>query len=301
MSVTTKSMDKPPVMVIAGPTASGKSARAIEVALARGGTIINADASQLYADLRLLTARPAADDEARVPHRLYGVLDAADPASAARWAAMARAEIEDAWRAGRMPVLVGGTGLYLATLIEGIAPVPDIAPDIRAAVRALPPEQVRAALEREDPAMAARLNRHDPQRNARALEVVRATGRSLAAWQRARDGGLLGRVALGVELLLPDRAALSARAEARFDAMLAEGALDEVRRLVARNLPADLPAMKALGVPPLAAHLAGDIPLVEAVARAKADTRRYIKRQFTWFVSGGRASGWLSDATRLPV
>lgn len=286
--------------MIAGPTASGKSAHALGLAEARDGIIINADASQLVADLRILTARPSPQDEARVPHRLYGILDAADPCSAARWAGLARAEIAAAHAAGRLPILVGGTGLYLATLLEGIAPVPPINPAIRADVRALGPAAVRAALEAEDPAMAARLRPSDPQRNARALEVIRSTGRSLAEWQQRRAGGLLGEVRLETLLLLPERTSLVARAEARFDAMLGEGALDEVARLLARNLPADLPAMKALGVPPLAAHLSGAIPLEEAARRAKADTRRYIKRQFTWFATGGRARGWLSTAIRLP-
>ncbi|MFN7177523.1 MAG: tRNA (adenosine(37)-N6)-dimethylallyltransferase MiaA [Thermaurantiacus sp.] len=290
----------PPLVVIAGPTASGKSAHALRLAETRGGTIINADASQLYADLRILSARPTANDEARVPHRLYGVLDAADPCSAARWAAMAQAEIDASHKEGRVPILVGGTGLYLATLIDGIAPVPPIDPAIRTEVRALPSASIRAALEAEDPSMAARLRPSDPQRNARALEVIRSTGRSLADWQRDRTDGLLDAVALETHLLLPDRAALTARAEARFDAMLADGALDEVARLLGRNLPADLPAMKALGVPPLAAHLRGEISLAQAADRAKLDTRRYIKRQFTWFATGGRAKGWLAVAIRLP-
>lgn len=285
--------------MIAGPTAAGKSAHALALADARDGIVINADASQLYADLRVLTARPSPADEARAPHRLYGVLDADDPCSAARWAGLARAEIAAAHAAGRLPILVGGTGLYLAALLEGIAPVPEIDPDIRAGVRALAPEAVRAALEREDPLMAARLRPRDPQRNARALEVVRATGRSLADWQRETSGGLLPEIALEVRLVLPDRAALHARAEARLDRMLAGGALAEVARLLARRLPPDRPAMKALGVRPLGAHLEGRIGLAEARARTLADTRAYIRRQLTWFVSGGRARGWLRGATVL--
>ncbi len=285
--------------MIAGPTASGKSALALEAARARGGVIINADASQLYADLRVLTARPTAAEEAAAPHRLYGVRDAALPCSAAEWAAMAAAEIAAAHRAGRLPILVGGTGLYLSALMEGIAPVPPIEAGVRAAVRQMAPAAVRAALEAEDPAMARRLRASDPQRNARALEVIRSTGRSLAEWQQARTGGMLGQVALETWLVVPeDRAAHAARAEARLDSMLAAGALEEVRRLVLRGLAPDLPAMKALGVKPLAAHLSGALALEEAIARAKADTRRYIKRQLTWFVSGGQARGWLAGAFR---
>jgi tRNA dimethylallyltransferase len=291
---------KPPLIVIAGPTAGGKSAHALAMAEARRGVIINADASQLYADLRILTARPTPEDEARVPHRLYGVRDAANPCSAAHWAQRARDEIIAAHAAGRLPILVGGTGLYLATLLEGIAPVAPIDATIRAEVRGLPSEAVRRALETEDPVMASRLRPGDRQRNARALEVMRSTGRSLAQWQQQKAGGILDAVALDVHLILPDRATLAARAEARLDAMLAEGALQEVERLMARNLAPDLPAMKALGVPPLAAHLAGEISLEEAVARTRADTRRYIKRQFTWFATGGRARGWLAAARRLP-
>jgi len=289
-------MAKPPLLVIAGPTASGKSARALAIAEAQGGVIINADASQLYADLRILTARPGPDEEGRAPHRLYGILDAAETCSAARWAALARAEIRAAHAAGRLPIIVGGTGLYIETLLLGIAPVPEIDPGVRAAIRAMPPDAVRRALEAEDPAMAAHLRPRDPQRNARALEVIRSTGVSLAVWQRQRRGGLLGAVALSVELLLPDRALLHARAEARLDAMLEAGALSEVARLLARGLAPGLPAMKALGVPPLAAHLRGELSRAEARARTLADTRAYIRRQSTWFRPQGRARLWLAHA-----
>lgn len=281
---------KPPLAVIAGPTASGKSALALKIAHACNGVIINADASQVYADLRILSARPAEAEMEGVPHRLYGIIDGAESCTAARWAALARAEIGAAHAGGRLPILVGGTGLYLKVLIAGIADVPPVPEAVRAPVRALDAPALRAALEREDPLMAARLHPNDRQRNARALEVMRATGRSLAAWQAETGGGLGDAVALGARVLLPDRAALNAACDLRFDRMMAEGALDEVRRLRARGLSPDLPVMKALGVPPLLAHLDGRLSLEEAIARARLETRRYAKRQRTWFASGGQAS-----------
>ncbi|WP_374388269.1 tRNA (adenosine(37)-N6)-dimethylallyltransferase, partial [Sandaracinobacter sp.] len=189
--------EKPPLAVIAGPTASGKSALALRMAATDNGVIINADASQVYADLPILSAAPTAEEQAQAPHRLFGVIDGAETCTAARWAALARAGIAAAHAAGQLPILVGGTGLYLRTLLDGIAPVPAIPAEVREAIRALPPAQVRAALQAEDPAMAARLHANDSQRNARALEVIRATGRSLAGWQAAPpEGGLLPDVAL---------------------------------------------------------------------------------------------------------
>jgi tRNA dimethylallyltransferase len=271
------------VVVIAGPTASGKSALGVAVAQALGGTIINADASQLYADLAIISARPDAAEEAQVPHRLYGVLDGDDAASAARWAAMARAEIAAARDAGRVPILVGGTGMYLRTLIDGIAPVPDIDPAVREAVRAMAAADVHAALAHEDPAAAARLQPADQQRTRRALEVLRSTGVALGVWQQQRVGGLEMPVR-GLVLRVP-RPELYARCDARFAAMVAAGAVEEARALLARGLPADRPVLKAVGVPPLAAYLAGSLTLDAAVARAQQDTRNYAKRQMTWFAN----------------
>jgi tRNA dimethylallyltransferase len=273
-----------PLLLFAGPTASGKSAAALAAARSRNGAIVNADASQLYADLPLISAAPGPSERTQVPHRLFGLLDGAVACSAARWAAMARAEIEAAWREGRLPILVGGTGLYLRTLLDGIAPVPRIDPRVREGVRALPPAEARAALEHEDPAMAARLHPNDAQRNARALEVVRATGRSLLAWQAAppRGGLLCGAVALEAHVLDVPRAELGRRIDARVEAMWAAGALDEVRRLDARGLPESLPVMRAIGVPPLRALLHGRLTQEEALARWKLDTRQYAKRQATW-------------------
>lgn len=248
------------------------------------GVIINADASQVYADLRILSARPDAADEARAPHRLFGVLDGAEICTAARWVDMAKAEIAAAHADGRAPILVGGTGLYLQSLLWGLAPVPDIADDVRAEIRNLDRAEVRAALEVEDPAMAARLHANDWQRNARALEVWRATGQSLLFWQQQpRSGGLADTVDLQPLLLLPDRAVLNARIDQRIEQMWQAGALDEVCALWKRQLPPDCPVMRAIGVPPLLALLQGQLDEVAAIQRWRLDTRRYAKRQSTWF------------------
>lgn len=284
------------VVVIAGPTAGGKSGLALALAARLGGVIINADASQLYADLRVLSARPCAEEEGRVPHRLYGVVDGAVAMSAADWAGLAKAEIEAALAAGRVPMLVGGTGLYVETLLHGIAPVPEIAGAVRDAVRAMTTADAVAALGREDPVMAARVS--DRQRVLRALEVVRGTGRSLAVWQEARAGGIVGAYEVRGLVVAPAREVRRAAAAARLEAMMAAGALDEVRALAARGLAADLPVMKALGVGPLTAYLRGETALADALALTLAATHQYQKRQMTWARGrlgsrlGGRLGGW---------
>ena len=272
-------------MLIAGPTASGKSALGIELAERNDGVVVNADASQVYTDLRVLTARPSPQEEARAPHRLFGHVDGADPGySAARWAGEARAAIEEAWTAGKLPILVGGTGLYLRTLLDGIAPVPPIDPAIRAAVRALPVAEAHASLTLEDPEAAARLAPADTTRIARALEVVRATGRTLGDWQAHRVGGIGADVMLAAGILLPPREVLFERIDTRAAAMIAGGAVEEVASLLARtDLPCDAPIRRAIGVPALAAYLAGNIALAQATDRIALETRRYAKRQFTWF------------------
>lgn len=274
---------RPPLALIAGPTASGKSALALALAERTGGTVINADASQVYADLRLLSARPSAAEEARAPHRLFGHIDGAEACSAARWAAEARAEIAAAHAAGRLPILVGGTGLYIRTLLDGIAPVPEIAPDVRAAVRALPVAQAHAALSREDPESAAALAPADASRIARALEVIRSTGRSIRDWRARKEGGIGETVHLAPLILLPPRDWLVERCDRRFAQMLDEGAIAEVEALLARGLPEDLPAMRAIGVPEIRAFLAGAIDRATMVDQAQTATRRYAKRQYTWF------------------
>lgn len=273
----------PAVALIAGPTASGKSALALRVAESCGGVVINADASQVYRDLSVLTARPGAGDLARADHRLFGHVDGADACTAARWAAEARAEIDAAHAAGRLPVLVGGTGLYIRTLLDGIAPVPEIDPAIRSAVRALPVDEAYRALMDEDSAAARRLNAGDTTRVARALEVIRSTGRPLAEWQRERSGGIAGRIALRPVILLPDRDWLIDRCERRFHQMLETGAIEEVAALLARKLSPDLPVMNAIGVRPIAAWLSGKSDRNAMIERAIMDTRRYAKRQYTWF------------------
>ncbi|MFK3888561.1 tRNA (adenosine(37)-N6)-dimethylallyltransferase MiaA [Sphingomonas sp. NPDC079357] len=275
---------KPRLALIAGPTASGKSALAIELAEEIGGTVINADASQVYRDLRVLSARPSPADEARVPHRLFGYVDGAETCSAARWAADAAAEVRRVHAAGGVPVLVGGTGLYLRTLLDGIAPVPEIDADVRAAVRALAVADAYAALSREDPAAAARLNARDTTRVARALEVVRSTGRPLAAWQAARAGGIGDTLDVHGLVLLPDRDMLTARCDARLARMFDEGGVEEVATLLARaDVPGDAPVRRAIGVPEIAAMLSGMLSRDDALASAQSATRRYAKRQYTWF------------------
>jgi tRNA dimethylallyltransferase len=274
-------------ILIAGPTASGKSALALALAEQIGGMVVNADAMQVYRDLRIITARPTPEEEARAPHRLYGHVDAALNYSVGHYVRDAGAALAEARRLGRAPIFVGGTGLYFKALTQGLSAVPSIPAEIRDAVRdrlaAQGPEALHAELAQRDPEAAARLSLRDRIRIARALEVLQATGRSLVDWQRdgMRPPLAGGRV---VKLFLaPERAALYARIDARFERMLAAGALDEVRALAVRGLDPLLPAMKAHGVPWLIRHLRGEIPLAEAAEKAKQDTRHYAKRQFTWF------------------
>lgn len=245
--------------------------------------IVNADSAQVYRDLRIVTARPAAADEARVPHRLYGTRDGADACSAAEWAADAKAAIAEAHAAARLPILAGGTGLYLRTLIEGIAPVPSIDAEVRAAVRALPPAEAHAALAREDPEAAARIRPRDTTRIARALEVARSTGRPLSAWQKEKGGGISSEVTLAPLILLPPRGWLHARCDERFEKIFSDEGIEEVRLLLARSLPALAPVMRAIGVPEIAAFLRGETTRAQALAAGKAATRQYAKRQYTWF------------------
>jgi len=278
--------DSPPVVIIAGPTASGKTALALDVARAFAGTVINADSMQVYRELAVLTARPRPADAAAVPHRLFGVLAASEACSAGRWLKMAAAEIEAARRAGRLPVVVGGTGLYLKALIEGLAEVPEIPAAVDAAVRRrfddIGGEAFRAELAALDPEAAAKLPVGDSQRLKRAMAVVTATGRPLADWQRRQGSAPWVAARFGVVALMPPRATLYAACDARFAAMMASGALDEARALAALGLDRGLPAMKALGVPELSRHLAGELPLDAAVAAAQQATRNFAKRQLTW-------------------
>ncbi len=275
-----------PVLIIAGPTGSGKSALAMDAAEEFGGVVINADSMQVYRDLRVLTSRPSEDDEARVPHRLFGVLSVAEPCSAGVWLEMARREIEAAWADMLLPVVVGGTGLYLKALTEGLAPVPDVPDAARADARAeylrLGGPAFRDELAKLDPETAARFPASDGQRMIRAYEVVRATGRPLPEWQRQPSATPPLAARFGTLVLMPPRDTLYASVEARFDAMLANGAVEEARALMELALDPSLPAMKAVGMPELTGYLRGETNLDAATAAAKKATRNYAKRQMTW-------------------
>ena len=277
-----------PLALIAGPTASGKSDVAVRLALAlkktgREAVVVNADGAQVYADLRVLSARPSKEEMGGVPHKLFGEWDGAQACSAADWAAKAKAEIAEAYAAEVIPILVGGTGLYMRTLLEGIAPIPEIAPDIRAEVRSMSQSEARAALEEADPDAAARLAPADAQRTTRALEVVRSTGHPQSYWQQQKKGGIGEQVDLHALILLPERQWLYDRCDRRFELMLDDGAADEVEALLARNLEPTLPVMRAIGVPEIAAWLKGELARPQMIAAGQQATRNYAKRQYTWF------------------
>ena len=244
--------------------------------------IVNADSAQIYRDLPILSAAPGPDERSRAEHRLYGVLDGEQPCSAADWAAMAQKEIDDVHASGRLPILVGGTGLYLRTLLDGIAPVPAIDPDVRRDVRESSVEENRVRLEELDAVAAGRLKPTDTTRIARALEVVLSTGRTLAEWQKVRDGGIAEAIDLKPLILLPPRDWLYGRCDERFGDMIELGAADEVRALLDRGLDPAFPVMRAIGVREIAAWLDGDVTREEAVAAGQQATRRYAKRQYTW-------------------
>jgi tRNA dimethylallyltransferase len=274
-------------VLIAGPTASGKSALALAVAERIGGIVVNTDSMQVYRDLMIITARPGDAETARVPHLLYGHVDAAENYSVGRFLGDAAAALEAACAQGRVPIFTGGSGLYFKALTAGLAAIPPVPPEIRAAVRsrleAFGSVALHEELSRRDPVAAVRLRPADRTRIARALEVVEATGRSIAEWWHEGMPPLLDDTRVAKIFLAPDRPDLYRRIDARFDVMLSGGALDEVRALAARRLHPLLPAMKAHGVPWLIRHLAGDMSLAAATAEAKKDTRHYAKRQFTWF------------------
>jgi tRNA dimethylallyltransferase len=300
-------------VLIAGPTASGKSALALELAQKTGGVVINADSMQVYRDLRVITARPTPEEEARVAHRLYGHVDAGVNFSAGAWVADAGRVLAEARAQNRLPIFVGGTGLYFKALTRGLSAVPPIPPEIRDGVRTRLErdgvEALHAELSRRDPASAQRLKPRDRARVARAVEVVEATGRSLTDWHREGLPPVLPQGQFRALFLEPERDALYARIDARFDAMLEAGALGEVAKLAARKLDPLLPAMKAHGVPALIRHIRGELALQQAAAIGRADTRHYAKRQFTWFrhqlpefewVSPEAAKEWLDRiAARL--
>ncbi len=270
------------IHLIFGPTASGKSARAIEQARTRRGVIINADATQLYADLQILSARPTPEEMQGLPHRLYGVLTGNSPASAASWLALVKTEIETAWAAGNLPILCGGTGLYLKALQEGLSPVPSVAPEIRAQAQLIPNSDIHSQLQEVDPVSAARLKPGDTQRLRRAYEVWLATGKPLTYWQAQPKQPPFPHAGFRVETLNPPRDELYARCDARFLAMLEKGAVEEVKSLLHKNYPSTAPVMKAVGVPEISAYLRGELSLEEATAKAQQATRNYAKRQVTW-------------------
>ncbi len=249
----------------------------------REAAVINADSAQVYADLSVLSARPTSAEMQGVPHRLFGEWDGARACSAADWAAKAREVIAAVHRMGGVPILVGGTGLYLRTVLEGIAPVPPIDPAVRQSVRAMPVAQAYAALQSEDPERAALLSPNDTVRISRALEVVRSTGQKLTAWQHEKLGGIAGDISLHPLVLLPPRSWLYERCDRRFAAMLERGAIEEVRHLLARKLDPAMPVMRAIGVPEIADFLAGAITLDQAQTQGQQATRNYAKRQYTWF------------------
>ena len=277
-----------PVALIAGPTASGKSDLAVRLARqiessGRRAVVINADSAQVYSDLRILSARPSEDEMGGIEHRLFGSWDGAMACSAPDWAEAAKREIDDLHAENAVPILCGGTGLYMRVLLEGIAAIPPIDPAIRESVRAMPTDMAYAHLQAEDPQRAAQLAPADSQRIARALEVVRSTGRSMLDWQADTQGGIAHRIDLHPLILLPDREWVFDRCDRRFAMMLAEGGVEEVRTLLDRDLDPALPVMRAIGVPEVAAMLRGELTREEAIERGRLSTRQYAKRQFTWF------------------
>lgn len=301
----------PEAILISGPTASGKSALATALAREFDGVIINADSMQIYRDLRILSARPSVAEEAALPHRLYGYVEAGVEYTVGHYVKDAAEALAAVRAEGRLPIFVGGTGLYFKALTTGLSVVPPVPADVREDVRARLErngvEALHAELATRDPRAAERLKVRDRTRIARALEVIEATGRSLLDWHREGQPPLLPADSFRALFLSPDRDELYARIDARFDAMLKAGALDEVARLAARGLDSLLPAMKAHGVPALIRHLRGEISLEEAATIGCADTRHYAKRQFTWFrhqlpafewVKPEVARAWLRHAAR---
>ncbi|MFG1245811.1 tRNA (adenosine(37)-N6)-dimethylallyltransferase MiaA [Xanthobacter flavus] len=278
---------KPLAVLIAGPTASGKSALALSIAARTGGIVLNADSMQVYGDLSVLTARPTVAEMAEVPHGLYGHVDADMDYSVGRWLEDAKRALAAARAAGRLPVFVGGTGLYFRALTQGLAEIPAIPEAVRAEVRgaaeALDSPDLHARLAARDPESAARLKVNDRQRVLRALEVIHATGRSLTDWQRDAQPPVLDAARCAKIVLEVDRDLLRQRIDARFEAMMAAGALEEVRRLAARNLAPDRTVLKAHGAPALTRYMKGEMSLTDAIAEGQSDTRRYAKRQATFF------------------
>jgi tRNA dimethylallyltransferase len=293
------SIGKP--ILIAGATASGKSALALALADELGGVIINADSMQVYSELRILTARPSAEEESRVPHRLYGHVPAAEAYSAGRFIAEAAVALEDAKGKGLRPIIVGGTGLYFKALLEGLSPIPSVDDSVRAHWRGeaerLGAVALHAVLVERDPEMARRLAATDTQRIVRALEILESSGRSLGYWQSQSGTPVIAESECVKLLVSRPRADLHARADARFEAMVARGGFEEAKALAALGLDPALPAMRALGVAPLIAAARGEIALDAAIVQGKAETRQFIKRQETW--SKRYMIAWIGINTQL--
>lgn len=286
-----------------GPTGSGKSALALAVAKLTPTVIINADAMQMVDGLRIITARPTVEEEAQAEHALYGVLPARQPTSVTAWLALAVPVIERAWVEGKLPLIVGGTGMYVQRLKEGIAAVPPIPEALRSELRALPAEEVRVRLEKADPDMAAKLKPGDSQRNLRALEVLAATGKSLAYWQAQKHAPFFPDAIYDDYYIAVEKPVLYPRLNARFAAMMRQGALEEVRALMTEGLPEENPIFRAHGVPELAAYLQGTMTLEDAIAQAQQNTRNYAKRQQTWIrnqiKTAVKLSGTAVDAAKI--
>ena len=292
-------MDGVRVVLIAGPTASGKSRAALALAERLGGSVINADSMQVYEDLRILTARPDDEEVARVPHRLYGTVAGSVAYNVGLWCSDVARAIAEEEAQGRLPIIIGGTGLYFKALLEGLSPIPDIPSDIRdhwrQAARQADPATLHDLLRARDPIMAERLRPSDPQRIVRALEVWDATGRSLAAWQEEQGTGILAPADCLKFVLAPERQTLHEKIDRRFDIMVESGAITEVERLLEQGLQPDLPIMRAHGVRPIGGFLRNDWSLEEAADQTKAETRQYAKRQFTWLRRNMIAWNWVEE------
>lgn len=275
------------IIILAGPTASGKSALALDIAQAVDVVIINADSKQLYREIPLITAQPSPDEQQQAPHALYGCVSAAEHCSAGRWLDMVKQAIEDAWEQEKLPLLVGGTGMYIKSLVEGISPIPDVEPAVRRQARELFARLGNEAFHKElaalDPQMAERLEVGDSQRVVRAYEVVKQTGKSLAYWQDLPMEKVFNEAQFSTFFLSPEHQKVYDNCNGRFEKMVENGVIDEVRALDTLRLDEELPAMKAHGVPEIRAYLKGDMTLEDAITQAQRNTRHYIKRQFTWF------------------
>ena len=271
------------VALVVGPTASGKSALALDIAKKQPSVIINADSAQVYRDLTILSARPTEEEMQGIEHQLFGYIDGMEACSAARWASDAKTAIAAAHARDLLPILVGGTGLYVRILLDGIAPIPEIDPEIRQKIRKMETLEAYHALRDIDRVSAERLNATDTTRIQRALEVIRSTGKPLDHWQKHKVGGIGEQIRLHPLVMLPPRDWLYERCDRRLREMIERGARQEVEQLLARNLPPNLPVMRAIGVVEIAAWISGDIGKDLAIERAQAATRQYAKRQYTWF------------------